>query len=79
LVAGSGERVSDLWRISNLHLSRDFDSGRLFVTYHRTAGWDNRFALGGIVGRILTEPLCDEDKELIGLTPIPPKLAKVDL
>ena len=59
--------------ITGLH--RDFTTGRL-MAYGRFSddGWR-----GGEFSRIILEPICDADRELIGDMPIPPVLAKVDL
>ena len=62
-------------RVYDVRLHRDFDSGRLFMSYR----WDHFIARGFYGGKVVGEPLSDEDRALIGDTPIPPVLAKVDL
>lgn len=71
--------MDDVWRIHDITLRRQFSTGRLMLRYRREAGLDNRFGVGGYVGKFVDEPLSDDDKALIGDTPIPPKVAKVDL
>jgi len=61
--------------VFNVKLRRDFDSGRLFMAYD----WRDEFCRGFSGGKVVREPLSEEDKALIGDTPIPPKLAKLDL
>ena len=71
--------MSNVWRIHDVSPHRSFNSGQLLMSYVKIAGFDNRNGLGGRYSKIVPEPLSDEDKAIIGDTPIPPLLAKVDL
>ncbi len=71
--------MSDDWRIHDISLRRQFGTGRLMLRYRREAGLDNRFGVGGYVGRFVDEPISSEDMAIIGDTPIPPRVEKVDL
>jgi hypothetical protein len=70
VVAGSGARV----KISDVRLVRDFNTGRLIATYQVTKAQrrDTR-------SRFIDEPIGEYDAAIIGDTPIPSRLEKVDL
>jgi hypothetical protein len=61
--------------VENVRLHRDFDSGRLFMSFN----WRDEWSRGHSGGKVVDEPLSDYDKAIIGDMPIPPRVAKVDL
>lgn len=61
-------------RADDVSLHRDFETGRLYCAYRKQI-------LGSMSDfcKVIHEPISQQDIELIGDTPIPPKREKVDL